>query len=96
MLSGLFIVTGEFDVRDPYVGGLVCALASIEVSCTIIAASIPFFRPMIRRLIARKENTPEQLGSIRVTPGSGREHVRLESTSNFGRKTPSDDDSVAA
>ncbi|KAK3396952.1 hypothetical protein B0T20DRAFT_440355 [Sordaria brevicollis] len=42
--------------RDPAMGGVTSALASVEVSCTIIAASIPFFRPLIRRMTGKDDS----------------------------------------
>ncbi|WPJ64563.1 hypothetical protein SMAC4_13824 [Sordaria macrospora] len=80
---------------DPWEGGLVCALASVEVSCTIIAASIPFFRPLIRRLMAKAEGTPEEPVAMSAIASSCRGHVRLERASNSYRKRPSNDNSIA-
>lgn len=41
------------DNRDPFTAGVVSTLASVEVSCTITATSIPFFRPLIRRITGK-------------------------------------------
>lgn len=56
--------------RDPYIGGLVSALASVEVSCTIIAASIPFFRPLIRRVTGKEDSYQSARGVVQ-SPASG-------------------------
>ena len=82
---------------DPHNGGLVCAFASVEVSCTIIAASIPFFRPLIRRLMTKEQgrNTPDAPVVMSSLPISCRGHARIDSTSDSCRRTARDDDSVA-
>lgn len=85
--------------KDPFKGGLVCALNSVEVSCTIIAASIPFFRPLIRRLMTKNNNgraTPEDHIAMRSLPFGCRGDARLGSPNGFCRATtPKDDDSIA-
>ncbi|KAK3396963.1 hypothetical protein B0T20DRAFT_500500 [Sordaria brevicollis] len=107
-----YIFSGNYDstvmrymFKDPYKGGLVCALNSLEVSCTIIAASIPFFRPLIQRVTAKNNKSREEEtvvmsaipGSCRGHGGHGR-HARLGSTSDVDGRKPAGagyDDSVA-
>lgn len=97
----LFEKDGEYCVsiteKDPWKGGLVCALNSVEVSCTIIATSIPFFRPLIQRLMTKDHGraTPEDPIAMRSLPFGCRGDARHNGTGDSGRRTPKDDDSVA-
>ena len=58
------------DSRSALVGGLVSALASTEVSCTIIATSIPFLRPLIRKITGKPSSYHSGNGVV-VSPISG-------------------------
>lgn len=58
------------DNRDSYVAGVVSTLASMKVSCTINATSIPFFRPLIRRISGKDSSYHSAEGGV-ASPMSG-------------------------
>lgn len=91
--------------QELYAAGLGIALNSVEVSCTIIGASIPFIRLLVPKLTREKKRPDGEVMAMGVLQDNQQRKVKSwygspsggssGGSSDFYNKHSKDDDSVA-
>lgn len=93
-------VFGHSGMPDTYILGREALFGITEVCMTIIAACIPFLRPLLHKIMyGNRSDMPLALktlaGDSKGTSSMGHPHTRLGSSSNSAKHGTREDDAVA-
>lgn len=89
----------EIKLPDTYILGREAVFGITEVCMTVIAACIPFLRPLLHKIMGNRSDIPVVLKDlsedIKATSSLAHPHTRLGSSYEPPKRVPQEDDAVA-